>query len=147
MQTTRSARRIRHQCSQCSRIFDSPCALQVHKRVHTGEKPEVCKICGGAFQHRSNLQKHMMKHAGQRPHQCSLCPRAFYARHSLMAHMRIHTGVSPYHCERCDKRFCTKNSLMVWQHTFVICRSSINLPVFLALAKTLGNCELLQKEF
>ncbi|CAH1779863.1 unnamed protein product [Owenia fusiformis] len=84
-----------NQCAICHRILSCKSALQMHYRIHTGERPFKCKICGRAFTTKGNLKTHMGVHRAKPPmrmmHQCPVCHKQFTNALVLQQHIRIHT--------------------------------------------------------
>ncbi|KAK3549263.1 hypothetical protein QTP70_034455 [Hemibagrus guttatus] len=104
-----------HDCPDCGMSFTLPSHLEIHQRVHTGEKPYPCPQCGKSFTQQSNLRTHVRIHTGEKPYRCSHCSKSFTHRSSLHLHQRIHTGERPYHCLYCEKSFIQQSAFQQHQ--------------------------------
>ena len=73
--------------------------LQIHMRIHTGEKPFTCTFCDQRFTQKSNLNSHMKTHT------CTICKSGYG---NLKAHMERHAAEKPFACAVCKEGFSQK---------------------------------------
>ncbi|KAK0093050.1 hypothetical protein PV326_014430 [Microctonus aethiopoides] len=98
-------------CDLCGIKVSSKRTLEVHTRIHTGEKVINCEICGKGFSTKECLKVHQRIHTGEKPYICHQCGKDFSQRTSLVIHLRYHTGERPYWCQDCGKGFVTRSFL------------------------------------
>ncbi|XP_067296461.1 PR domain zinc finger protein 12-like [Pseudorasbora parva] len=81
-----SASRMR--CVICHRGFNSRSNLRSHMRIHTLDKPFICRFCNRRFSQSSTLRNHVRLHTGERPYKCHVCQSAYSQLAGLRAHQK-----------------------------------------------------------
>ncbi|XP_071077432.1 histone-lysine N-methyltransferase PRDM9-like [Desmodus rotundus] len=101
-----------HVCRECGRGFTRKSHLIRHQRTHSGEKLYVCRECGRGFTRQPHLIIHQRTHSGEKPYVCRECGRGFTCKSNLIAHQRAHSGEKPYVCRECGRGFTWKSFLI-----------------------------------
>ncbi|XP_021446586.1 PR domain zinc finger protein 12 [Oncorhynchus mykiss] len=78
----------RMRCVICHRGFNSRSNLRSHMRIHTLDKPFVCRFCNRRFSQSSTLRNHVRLHTGERPYKCHVCQSAYSQLAGLRAHQK-----------------------------------------------------------
>ncbi|CAH1787641.1 unnamed protein product [Owenia fusiformis] len=78
----------RMRCVVCRRGFNSRSNLRSHMRIHTQEKPFVCRFCHRSFSQSSTLRNHVRLHTGEKPYRCVVCKSAYSQLAGLRAHQK-----------------------------------------------------------
>ncbi|KFD56318.1 hypothetical protein M513_02773 [Trichuris suis] len=79
-----------HPCPHCSKVFNSPSALQGHSHVHMGSRIHQCSKCKREFPTAAKMRNHQRQHSGDKPFPCEVCGRFFSRKDNLKVHMKTH---------------------------------------------------------
>lgn len=78
----------------CRRRFRQKQALEVHKNVHTGNRPYPCRYCEKKFKQPAVRSTHERLHTGQKPFNCGICDKSFVTQGQANYH-RDYQSCSP----------------------------------------------------
>ena len=66
-----------YKCDECKRKLKYKSHLEIHRRIHTGERSFQCQDCGERFKRIYHLNRHKLMHTGEKTHSCSTCGKKF----------------------------------------------------------------------
>jgi len=102
-----------YSCSMCQKFFQEPSNLELHFRVHTGERPFQCGVCKLSFKSQGSVSRHLKVHTNERQFDCLFCKKPFKFLENLKKHIHFHTKEKDYWCSKCPRpgpSFASKES-------------------------------------
>ena len=105
-------------CMHCDRSFKSHLCLNMHKNIHKGLKPYICKICGKAFYSPKTRRRHYSRHYFPEAQfcQCPTCGKTISNRCNLRRHqIAVHGATKGLKCPKCRKTFTVHGDLRMHQ--------------------------------
>jgi uncharacterized Zn-finger protein len=85
-----------HVHPQDNKRFATSSQLNIHKRIHSKQKPFACDQCQMTFTQLCSLKRHRQLHTGEKLFSCDVCPFKCTQSHHLKRHKRIHSGEKPF---------------------------------------------------
>lgn len=84
-----------------------------HHTGEQREKKHICRVCDKKYYDSHSLNVHMRLHTGERPWVCVVCEKSFIDSRLLNSHMKVHSNQKPYECHICNKRWSFKESIKI----------------------------------
>ncbi len=108
------------ECYFCHKKLSQSCNLVEHLRIHTQEKPFICKenFCKYSCTHLYSLKNHQRRFHSSTSFQingriweCYFCFKSYRQFGDLVIHMRRHTKEVPFKCSFCKKKYIGRQAL------------------------------------
>lgn len=76
-------------CDLCCRTYTTMAGLNIHKKMHLGEKGGCpkCPVCGRILPGLSYLKRHMLKHSDYKAFSCDKCGKSYKSKYDLSYHV------------------------------------------------------------
>jgi len=106
-------------CPVCDKSYCSESSLNVHRVLHTGERPYACTQCDKTFRYTSSKIIHFNAVHLKIPYNynnkiiCEHCGLKCPTNNALKSHKVVHTREKPYTCPKCDKKFAYAMSVKI----------------------------------
>ncbi|XP_046558877.1 zinc finger protein 184-like [Haliotis rubra] len=103
-----------YQCDLCPTTCGRKTDLKIHiQKLHTSERPLVCRKCNKTFPDRYSYKMHNKNHDGEKCFKCDFgnCDYAALSQRHLDSHLLTHSGIKPFECDECDQTFRQKQLL------------------------------------
>jgi len=98
-----------HKCSYCHKIFSNEEELSLHK---TKEHRVECEVCNKTFSRLAYLEVHIKVHEGDKRFNCSTCFKGFDNESDYRQHIKLHPDYKPYACQLCNISFSHPSNLI-----------------------------------
>ncbi|XP_030036546.2 gastrula zinc finger protein XlCGF17.1 [Manduca sexta] len=99
-------------CSYCDYRASNAEQVKIHERLHTGERPYVCKECNAGFHRKSSYLQHVAIHLPEKTVQCDQCSARFKSVTLMRIHKSRHRPPQySFKCRVCDNSFARRRNV------------------------------------